>query len=491
LQFTCNFRKKSAEEEKKTEVRIHIEGDGEERNFPRVKEVIEKFGEHCRSVADYHDIVVNLIWRFTEIHIDKAIAFIMLHICVQEVGAMNIPYIIYVAVTLTKPKYTRKMSFCAAVWTSCVVILKMIYQMEFIKEDMLTVYCEDLYGINDTVHAPDWVGLHKTDGVFTYTRNYILLTILLAFRSIVELRQSLHRYERGEMTPVKGVLFNNITRQDLDRDLCSCFKYFVNFFFYRFGLEVCLMTTVITIGLRSDMLSVVYAIMLLIVLSLERKKLASIWSYIAISFAFLFTWQYILCVGIPKAFCQADFFLLLFICQQLGVFYIEANEQDYIGGTNESIVDGPSTRHGRKALFKIDSDDKAEEVNEPALPDFVGKMDSLLDRLKRIIFVHLYWVTLSVVFVAGTSRVTLFAFGYVVGCFMFLWVGNSLFLKPMRITLALWNKLIIYNASVIFVKISLQVVGCVYMSQMYKNFCWVIQLLGIACLKTGIKPENS
>lgn len=52
-----------------------------------------------------------------------------------------------------------------------------------------------------------------------------------------------------------------------------------------------------------------------------------------------------------------------------------------------------------------------------------------------------------------------------------------------------WNKLIMYNVGVIFVKMSLQVVGCVYMSQMYKHHCWVLQLFGIACLKTGIKPE--
>ncbi|VDM49431.1 unnamed protein product [Toxocara canis] len=28
------------------------------------------------------------------------------------------------------------------------------------------------------------------------------------------------------------------------------------------------------------------------------------------------------------------------------------------------------------------------------------------------------------------------------------------------------------------------------MSQMYKNYCWVLQLFGIACLKTGVRPEK-
>ncbi|VDM24249.1 unnamed protein product [Toxocara canis] len=449
----------------KNDIKIRVEEPEEERNFPRVKEYMEKIGERCRSFADYHCLIVNYAWRFTEIHIDKAIAFTMLHICVQEISAMNIPYIIYIAVTLPRPKYTKKMSFIAGVWTSFVIVLKMIYQMEFIKEENLSVFCEDVYGVNGTVHAPAWVGLHKTTQVFTYSMNYILLTILLAFRSIVELRQSLHRYEHGEITPIRGILFNDITRKDADVDLCCCLKYLINFFFYRFGLEVCLMTAVVTIGLRSDMISVIYGAFLLVTLALTREKLARIWPYMTAGLTGSFVWQYILCVGIPKAFCQvypwtnwdhnmiewlflpdfiippnpiklyADFFLLLFVSLQLRVFHIEANERDYVGGSNESVVDR-GRGHGRKALLKVKADEKVE-VNNAGVPDFIGKSHTLLDRLKRIVFVYLYWLTLSMVFVAGTSRVTLFAFGYVVGCFIFLWVGNSLFLRPIRLALAL------------------------------------------------------
>ncbi len=57
--------------------------------------------------------------------------------------------------------------------------------------------------------------------------------------------------------------------------------------------------------------------------------------------------------------------------------------------------------------------------------------------VKFLLFVYLYWATLAFVFIAGVSRVTLFAMGYVVGCFMFLWVGNELFLKPLSFALKL------------------------------------------------------
>uniref|UniRef100_A0A915B433 Piezo-type mechanosensitive ion channel component n=1 Tax=Parascaris univalens TaxID=6257 RepID=A0A915B433_PARUN len=501
----------------KANVKIRIEEPEEESNFPRVKEYIDIIGERCRSFADYHELIVNYSWRFTEIHIDKAIAFMMLHICVSEISAMNIVYIIYIAVTLRKPTHTKRLGFSTGIWTSLIIILKMVYQMEFIKEENLSVFCEDVFGINATVRAPEWIGLHKTDKVFTYTRDYILLTILFAFRAIVELRQSLYRYEHGDLTPIRGVLFSNITRKDADIDMLNCLKYFANFFFYRFGLEVCRVTAVITIGLRSDLISVIYAAFLLATLSLKRKTIAQIWPYSTTCLAVLFAFQYTLCVGIPKAFCHvypwtnwdhnmiewlflpdfmippnpvklyADFFLLLFMSLQLRVFRIEASERDYVGGSNKSVLD---EGRGRRTLLKVNSDEKVEKLNSAAVPDFIGKSDTLLDHAKRIVFVHLWWLTLSMVFIAGTSRVTLFAFGYVVGCFLFLWVGNSLFLRPVRVALALLNKLILYNACVIFIKISLQVVGCVYMSQMYKNYCWVLQLFGIACLKTGVRPEK-
>lgn len=45
--------------------------------------------------------------------------------------------------------------------------------------------------------------------------------------------------------------------------------------------------------------------------------------------------------------------------------------------------------------------------------------------------------------------------------------------------------LIYYNVMVIVMKISLQFVGCVFMADLYQNFCWLLQLLGIGCLKVG------
>lgn len=71
---------------------------------------------------------------------------------------------------------------------------------------------------------------------------------------------------------------------------------------------MCRVTAVITIGLRSDMISVIYAAFLLATLSLKRETIAQIWPYSTTCLAVSFAWQYILCVGIPKAFCHGLFF---------------------------------------------------------------------------------------------------------------------------------------------------------------------------------------
>ena len=40
-----------------------------------------------------------------------------------------------------------------------------------------------------------------------------------------------------------------------------------------------------------------------------------------------------------------------------------------------------------------------------------------------------------------------------------------------------------YNVTVIFLKCVLQVIGCIFMTQVQQKSCWIIQMLGIGCLK--------
>jgi hypothetical protein len=61
---------------------------------------------------------------------------------------------------------------------------------------------------------------------------------LLVFEAVVYRRQEHYRRQHQQAPlPAQAVCADG-TRQRLDQDLLSCLKYFINFFFYKFGLEV-------------------------------------------------------------------------------------------------------------------------------------------------------------------------------------------------------------------------------------------------------------
>lgn len=62
-----------------------------------------------------------------------------------------------------------------------------------------------------------------------------------------------------------------------------------------------------------------------------------------------------------------------------------------------------------------------------------------------------------VVLITGTARISLFCMGYILACFIFLWFGEDMLLKPVRKLLSMWMGLLIYCYLVIMAKCVLQV----------------------------------
>ena len=67
---------------------------------------------------------------------------------------------------------------------------------------------------------------------------FLLILIVAAFESIIRYHQHQYYNHPHHPKPERGVLFPTITRHDADKSIMSCFKFFVNYFFYKFGLEV-------------------------------------------------------------------------------------------------------------------------------------------------------------------------------------------------------------------------------------------------------------
>ena len=69
-------------------------------------------------------------------------------------------------------------------------------------------------------------------------QNHLQILLLLVFEAMVYRSQDYHR-RRHQLAPLPAqAVCAEGTRQRLDHDLPSCLKYYVNFFFYKFGLEV-------------------------------------------------------------------------------------------------------------------------------------------------------------------------------------------------------------------------------------------------------------
>ena len=67
---------------------------------------------------------------------------------------------------------------------------------------------------------------------------YILVLAVLLFESIVRYHQRQYYNHPDTCKPTEGIIFNNIHRPDADVGIVNCLKYFANYAFYKFGLEV-------------------------------------------------------------------------------------------------------------------------------------------------------------------------------------------------------------------------------------------------------------
>lgn len=157
-----------------------------------------------------------------------------------------------------------------------------------------------------------------------------------------------------------------------------------------------------------------------------------------------------------------DFILLMMIARQSLVFRIEqrsiATNTEFPAGNN----------------FPVYQDLEKPNFVSP-VKDYVSHIHSWLDIIKRGVLMSLMWITLSIMFLAGTKRTNLFSLGYLIGAFVFLWQGNDFYLRPVKSILKWWNVLLGYNVVVIISKALLQGVGCVLIKQV--NFSITLYII--------------
>uniref|UniRef100_A0AAY5F1Q2 Piezo-type mechanosensitive ion channel component n=1 Tax=Electrophorus electricus TaxID=8005 RepID=A0AAY5F1Q2_ELEEL len=473
--------------------------------------VVDRLSVLFLKFLEYFHKLQLFIWWLLEIHIIKIVSSYIILVSVTEVSLLNSVFLAAWAFALPYSQFRPLASSVCTVWTCVVIICKMLYQLETIKPETYSSSCSMPLNYTDEqrkymnrsvlylqpVDPANWVGLKKFTSLLPNLRNNLLMLAILAFEVTIYRHQEYFRLRNKLSPPPSRTIFHDITRQHLDHGIINCAKYFINYSFYKFGVEVSFLLAVNVIGQRMDFYSMLHAVALACVMYRRRRKaIAEIWPKYCCFLACMLTFQYFVCIGIPPAACKEypwrfsaasesnvikwlylpdfrtgpnpkfliyDFMLLLSASLQRQVFDEE----------NKAAV---RMMAGDNVEICRDLDAASFSVHNP-VPDFIH-CRSYLDMLKVIMFSYLFWFVLTIIFITGTTRISIFCMGYLVACFYFLLFGGELLLKPIKKILHYWDFLIAYNVFVISMK---NILACGYIRQLLVNCCWLIQLLSLSC----------
>uniref|UniRef100_A0A4W5K9L7 Piezo type mechanosensitive ion channel component 1 (Er blood group) n=1 Tax=Hucho hucho TaxID=62062 RepID=A0A4W5K9L7_9TELE len=477
-----------------------------------------------RKFSDTLTQIQVLIWRVLELHILKMVAFFVVWVALGEPSVMNLVLVVLWAFAMPYTCF-RHMACClSTVWVCIIIVCKMLYQLSIVNPVEYSNNCtvplanetnlKDAEVLNSTLYREpvdpaNWFGFRKDATVLGYSKNHLLVLMLLVFEATVNRHQDHHYRQQQRSPPLIPAIFPQATRDTLDQGLLACIKYLFNYSFYKFGLEICFLMTVNVIGQRMNFLVIIHSCWLVAIMVRRRRAaIAQIWPKYCLFLSVFMIYQYILCVGFPPALCIdypwrwntpviinsalikwiylpdfytipnsknliADFVLLMCASQQWKVFEDEKREE-------WMVLAGENTD---------DPNPMDERPFNPA-PNFIN-CRCYLDMAKVLVFRHMFWFVLSVVFVTGATRISVFGLGYLLACFFFLLFGTKLLRKPSRTRLVMWDCLIIYNVAVIISKNVLSILACVFVVEMQKSFCWVIQLFSLVCTVKGYYDAKS
>nr|XP_014343966.1 PREDICTED: piezo-type mechanosensitive ion channel component 2 [Latimeria chalumnae] len=432
--------------------------------------VIDRLTVLFLKFLEYFHKLQVFVWWLLELHIIKIVSSYIIWVTVKEVSLFNYVFLVAWAFALPFAQFRTLASSVCTVWTCVIIVCKMLYQLESIDPVSYSSNCtvplvnqtnvanrtelmeSVLYG--SPVDPTNWVGLRKSSPLLVYLRNNLLMLAILAFEVTIYRHQEYYRLRNNLTAPVTKTIFHDITRQHLDDGIVNCAKYFINYFFYKFGLEF--MTTIFLISFAIPLVD--YP-----------------WRHAGASFnSNIIKWLYFPdFITRPTAiFLVYDFMLLLCASLQGQVFEDE----------NKAAV---RIMAGDNVEICRDLDAASFSQHNP-VPDFIH-CRSYLDMLKVIMFSYLFWFVLTIIFITGTTRISIFCMGYLVACFYFLLFGGNLLLKPIKSILLYWDILIAYNVFVITMKNILSIGACGYIESLVKNSCWLIQAFSLACTVGGYK----
>ncbi|XP_035271932.1 piezo-type mechanosensitive ion channel component 2-like [Anguilla anguilla] len=486
--------------------------------------VVDRLTVLFLKFLEYFHKLQIFVWWLLELHIIKIVSSYIIWMSVKEVSLFNYVFLVSWAFALPFSQFRPLASSVCTVWTCIIIVCKMLYQLASIQPVSYSKNCsmpltyspgqrsemEKSLLYSSPVDPANWVGLKKFSPLLENLRNNLLMLAILAFEVTIYRHQEFYRLRNNLTAPATKTIFHDITRQHLDDGIVNCAKYFINYFFYKFGLETCFLLAVNVIGQRMDFYAMLHALCLIAVMYRRRRKaIAEIWPKYCCFLACMLTFQYFVCIGIPPAACKdypwrfpssamgsnvikwlyfPDFHTRpdpLFLLYDFMLLLCASLQRQIFEDENKAAV---RILAGDNVEICRDLDAASFSRHNP-VPDFIH-CRSYLDMLKVIVFSYLFWFVLTIIFITGTTRISIFCMGYLVACFYFLLFGGDLLLKPIKSILHFWDFLIAYNVFVITMKNILSIVACGYINALVPKNCWLIQLFSLACtIKGYTRPD--
>ncbi|CAB1336250.1 unnamed protein product, partial [Coregonus sp. 'balchen'] len=483
-QHTLDSDGLSASSEKKPEEEQEGTGPPEER-LTQWGLIVDRAGLLLLQALAVFQRAQEIGWRLLELHSLKIVSTGIIWVSLQEVSLMNFLFLVLWAFALPFPRLRPIASSVSSVWTCVMVVCKMLYQLKVIKPLEYSSNCTtSLVSANGTglelegnmaellrrsalyvkpVDPAIWCGeLRKCeDRILPCLRNHLMVLGLLMFEVTVHRHQLYYRLRNDLKVPTFSIIFQGITRQHLDHGILPCIKYFINYFFYKFGLEVCFVVAVNVIGQRMDFYALLHSCALIAVLSRRRRKaMGEVWPKYCCFTAGLMVLQYLLCIGIPPALC-VDY------PWRTSSQALTSNLIKWLYLPDFAMRPAPSFIFYDHLLLLCSSLqwNMFEEENRAAVRLMAGENveisrsldprsfnQSYLDMVKVFVFSYFFWLVLCLIFITGTTRINIFCLGYLLACFYFMLFGGSLLMQPVRYILRLWDWLIGYTCFVIGMK---------------------------------------
>ncbi|ROI52198.1 Piezo-type mechanosensitive ion channel component 2, partial [Anabarilius grahami] len=477
----------------------------------------------------------ELCWRILELHSFKLVSTGIIWVCVQEVSLMNFLFLVLWTFALPYPNL-RPLAFnVSSVWACVMVVCKMMYQLKSIKPSEYSSNCtaglsssneswtagntEELLRNSVLYVAPVdpamWVGgLRKCeDRILPCLWNHLFILGLLVFDVTVHRHQLHHRLQNGLKATYSSTVFQGVTHHYLDQGILPSLKYFANYFFYKFGLEVCFVVAVNVIGQRMDICALLHSFALMAVLARRRRKaIGEVWPKYCCFIASFMVLQYLLCIGLPPALCidypwrksspalssnlikwlylpdyamSPNATFILYDCMLLLVASLQWQVFEDENQACMRLLAGENVEISRNL--------DPQTLNQYTPVSNYLHCRSYLDMVKLFVFSYFFWLVLCLIFITGTTRINIFCLGYLMACFYFMLFGGTLLLQPVQYVLRLWDCLIAYTCVVISLKNMLSLGSCAYLESLQKHGCWLIQAFSMFCTIKGYKlpkPDN-